>query len=68
MVGVFGARLDFSSATDSYRRVKPRRSFPVHDSVLSQIGKSMTPARIEAVTKQGGGEFFVLGAGESLDL
>ena len=53
---------------DYVLEVKPRRSFPVHDSVLSQIGKSMTQARIQAVTEQNGGEFFVLEAGESTDL
>ena len=60
--------LKIGDAMDYVLEVKPRRSFPVHDSVLSQIGKTMTQARIEAVTKQGGGEFFVLEAGESFDL
>jgi len=60
--------LKIGDAMDYVLEVKPRRSFPVHDSVLSQIGKSMTQARIDAVTTQGGGEFFVLEAGESLDL
>ena len=60
--------LKIGDAMDYVLEVKPRRSFPVHDSVLSQIGKTMTQARIEAVTKQGGGEFFVLEAGESTDL
>jgi L-ascorbate metabolism protein UlaG (beta-lactamase superfamily) len=60
--------LKIGDAMDYVLEIKPRRSFPVHDSVLSQIGKGMTQARIEAVTKQGGGEFFVLEAGESIDL
>ena len=60
--------LKIGEAMDYVLDVKPRRSFPVHEAVLSQIGKSMTQARIEAVTAQGGGEFFVLEAGESFDL
>lgn len=60
--------LKIGDAMDYVLEVKPRRSFPVHDAVLSQIGKGMTQARIEAVTQQNGGEFFVLEAGESLDL
>jgi L-ascorbate metabolism protein UlaG (beta-lactamase superfamily) len=60
--------LKIGDAMDYVLELKPRRSFPVHDSVLSQIGKGMTQARIEAVTQQGGGEFFVLEAGESIDL
>ncbi len=60
--------LKIGDAMDYVLEVKPRRSFPVHDAVLSQIGKGMTQARIEAVTQQGGGDFFVLEAGESADL
>ena len=60
--------LKIGDAMDYVLEVKPKRSFPVHDSVLSQIGKSMTQARIQAVTEQNGGEFFVLEAGESTDL
>ncbi|MCU1410764.1 MAG: fold metallo-hydrolase [Rhodoglobus sp.] len=60
--------LKIGEAMDYVLEVKPRRSFPVHEAVLSQIGKTMTQARIEAVTTQGGGEFFVLEAGESFDL
>jgi L-ascorbate metabolism protein UlaG (beta-lactamase superfamily) len=60
--------LKIGEAMDYVLAVKPRRAFPVHDAVLSQIGKGMTRERIEAVTRQGGGEFVVLEAGESLDL
>ena len=60
--------LKIGDAMDYVLEVKPRRSFPVHDAVLSQIGKTMTQARIEAVTAQNGGEFFVLDSGESRDL
>ncbi|MCU1439021.1 MAG: fold metallo-hydrolase [Rhodoglobus sp.] len=60
--------LKIGEAMDYVLAVKPRRSFPVHEMVLSQVGKTMTQGRIEAVTTQGGGEFFVLEPGESLDL
>jgi L-ascorbate metabolism protein UlaG (beta-lactamase superfamily) len=60
--------LKIGEAMDYVLAIKPKRSFPVHEAVLSQIGKSMTQARIEAMTVQGGGEFFVLEPGESLDL
>lgn len=60
--------LKIGDAMDYVLEVGPQRSFPVHDSGLSQIGKGMTRTRIETVTKQGGGEFFVLEAGESIDL
>ena len=60
--------LKIGDAMDYVLEVKPRRSFPVHEAVLSQIGKTMTQARIEAATAQGGGEFFLLEAGESFDL
>lgn len=60
--------LKIGEAMDYVLEVGPRRSFPIHEAVLSQIGKTMTQARIEAVTQQGGGEFFVLEPGESLEL
>jgi hypothetical protein len=60
--------LKIGEAMDYVLAVAPRRSFTVHEMVLSQVGKTMTRARIEAVTTQGGGEFFVLEPGESLDL
>ena len=60
--------LKIGEAMDYVLAVKPRRAFPVHEAVLSQIGKAMTQSRIEAVTQQGGGEFFVLEPGESFDL
>jgi L-ascorbate metabolism protein UlaG (beta-lactamase superfamily) len=60
--------LKIGEAMDYVLAIKPRRSIPVHEMVLSQIGKTMTHARIEAMTVQGGGEFFALEPGESLDL
>ncbi|MET0590018.1 MAG: MBL fold metallo-hydrolase [Naasia sp.] len=48
--------------------IAPKRSFPMHDMVLSQAGKNIHFARIDDATKQGGGEFFPLQPGEVLDL
>jgi L-ascorbate metabolism protein UlaG (beta-lactamase superfamily) len=48
--------------------VKPRRSFPIHEMVLSRAGKDLSNARIGWATEQGGGEFFPLEPGDSLDL
>jgi len=53
---------------DYVLEVGPKRAFPVHDMVLSQVGKTMTQARIEAMTQQGDGEFFVLEPTESTEL
>lgn len=60
--------LKIGDAMDYTLAIKPRHAFPVHDAPLSQIGKTMTRARIEWATQQGGGEFHVLEPGESLDL
>lgn len=60
--------LKIGDAMDYVLAVAPRNTLPVHEMVLSQIGKAMTNARIEAVTAQVGGRFHLLEAGESLDL
>jgi L-ascorbate metabolism protein UlaG (beta-lactamase superfamily) len=48
--------------------VKPKRVFPVHEATLSQIGRNMVNGRIEWAAQRGGGEMFVLEAGESSDI
>ena len=60
--------LKIGDAMDYVLAVKPRHSVPVHEAVLSQIGKTMAHGRIEAVTVQGGGEFHALEPGESLEV
>jgi hypothetical protein len=40
----------------------------VHEAVLSQIGRNLGNDRLRNATEQGGGEFVVLEAGESLEL
>jgi L-ascorbate metabolism protein UlaG (beta-lactamase superfamily) len=53
---------------DYLLEVKPKRVFPVHEAVLSQIGRNMVMTRIEWAAAQGGGEAFVLEAGESTEI
>ena len=60
--------LKIGDAMDYVLAVAPRRSFPVHEAVLSQIGKTMAGERIETVTRLGGGEYVTLAAGQSIDV
>lgn len=60
--------LKIGEVMDFVTAVAPRRSFPVHEMVLSAAGKSMSNARVKLVTEAGGGEFFALEPGESMGL
>lgn len=60
--------LKIAEVMDYVAAVAPRRSFPVHEMVLSAAGKNMSNARIGSVTEAGGGEFFPLEPGQSIDL
>jgi L-ascorbate metabolism protein UlaG (beta-lactamase superfamily) len=60
--------LKIGEVIDYVLAVKPRRSFPAHEMVLSVSGKGMSNGRIKAATEQNGGEFFPLEPGESLDI
>jgi len=60
--------LKIAESMDYVTAVAPKRSFPTHEMVLSVIGKNMANDRIESMTRAGGGEFFALEPGESLDL
>jgi len=60
--------LKIGDVIDYVEAIKPRQSLPVHEAVLSTIGKNMANARVEAATVKGGGEFFPLEAEESLEL
>lgn len=60
--------LKIGDAMDFVLAVKPQRVFPIHEAVLSQIGRTMTHSRIKAVTEAGGGQFFPLEPGGSLEL
>jgi len=48
--------------------VKPKRSFPTHEMVLSRAGKDMSNGRIAWATEQNGGEHFPLEPGDTIDL
>lgn len=48
--------------------VQPKRSFPIHEMVLSRAGKDLSNARIAWATEQHGGEHFALEPGDTLDL
>ena len=60
--------LRIGEVMDYVMAVKPHRSFPVHEMVLSVAGKTMSNARIQWSAEAGGGEFFALEPGESIDL
>ena len=60
--------MKMSEAMDYIFAIKPKRSFPTHEMLLSRAGKDLSNSRYENVTKLGGGEFFPLEPGDSLDL
>ncbi|MBO0979474.1 MBL fold metallo-hydrolase [Microbacterium sp. SD291] len=60
--------LKIGEAMDYVLAVQPRRAFGTHDMTLSVIGKGMHRARLQWATEQGGGEFFALEPGDTLDI
>lgn len=60
--------LKIGDVMDYVTAVAPKRSFPVHEMVLSTIGKSLSNARIKSATESVGGEFFALQPGEDIDV
>ncbi|UJP11216.1 MBL fold metallo-hydrolase [Microbacterium sp. KUDC0406] len=60
--------LKIGEAMDYVLAVAPRRAFGVHDMTLSVIGRDMHRGRLQWATEHGGGEFFALEPGDSLDL
>lgn len=60
--------LKIGDAMDYVMAVKPKRAFPVHEMVLSAAGKGMANDRLTWASEQGGGSYFVLEPGESIDL
>jgi len=53
---------------DYVLEVAPRRSFPVHECVNSDLGNQMAFARIKQTTEEGGGTFLPVTAGDEVDL
>jgi len=60
--------LKIGEVMDFIAAVSPARTIPMHDMVLSQIGKNLHYARIKDATELAGGEFFPLQPNESIDL
>ena len=60
--------LKIGEAIDYVLAVAPKRAFPVHEMVLSVIGKNMGNDRLKTATEAGGGEFYVVEPGGTLDL
>ncbi|CAN5212051.1 MBL fold metallo-hydrolase [soil metagenome] len=60
--------LKIGDAMDFVLEVKPKRAFYAHDMTLSVAGKSMHAERLAWATEQGGGDFFPLEVGETLDI
>ncbi len=60
--------LKIGDVIDFVEAIKPRKALPVHEAVLSVIGKNMANGRVEAATTRNGGEFFALETEESLEL
>ena len=60
--------MKISEAMDYIFAIKPKRSFPTHEMLLSRAGKDLSNARFQNVTELSGGEFFPLEPGDSLDL
>lgn len=60
--------LKIGEVMDYVMAIKPKRSFPTHEMVLSRAGKDLSNARIKSATEEVGGEFFPLEPHEALDL
>ncbi|MFD5225285.1 MBL fold metallo-hydrolase [Microbacterium sp. NPDC058342] len=60
--------LKIGEAMDFVLAVAPKRCFGTHDMTLSTIGRGMHQERLRWATEQGGGRFFELVPGDSLDL
>jgi L-ascorbate metabolism protein UlaG (beta-lactamase superfamily) len=60
--------MKISEAMDYVLTVKPKRAFPVHELVLSTIGKGLSNDRLSWATQEVGGEYFILEPSETLDL
>lgn len=63
-----GPWLKIGDAIDYVLAVAPRRAFGTHDRPLSDVGLQMHRQRLQWATEQGGGEFFTLDPGDSLEL
>ncbi|RFA08507.1 MBL fold metallo-hydrolase [Subtercola boreus] len=60
--------LKIGDAMDFVLEVAPKRAFPTHEMTLSAAGKGIGGERLQWATEQGGGEYFPLTPGDTLDL
>lgn len=60
--------LKIGDVMDYVAELAPQRAFPVHEMVLSTIGKTLSNARIKSSVEAAGGKFFALEPGDELDL
>jgi len=60
--------LKISEAMDYVLEIAPKRALPVHEAVLSVAGKGLTNQRLSWAVEQGGGEYFAVEPGQSIDL
>lgn len=60
--------LKIGESMDYVLEVKPKRAFATHEMVLSVTGKNLANDRLAWATAQGGGEYFALQPGDTLDL
>ena len=60
--------LKIGEVMDYVAAAKPKRSFPTHEMINSVIGNGMANGRIQALTEAGGGEFFALTAGDTVEI
>lgn len=60
--------LKIAEAIDYVTQVRPKRAFGTHDGVLSAAGTGLAHERLRAATEAGGGEYFALAAGDSIEI
>jgi L-ascorbate metabolism protein UlaG (beta-lactamase superfamily) len=60
--------LKIGETMDYVAEAKPKRSFPTHEMINSVLGNNMANGRIKEVTEAGGGEFFALTPGDTVEI
>jgi L-ascorbate metabolism protein UlaG (beta-lactamase superfamily) len=60
--------LRISDVMDFVEAVRPQRTFPTHNALLSDVGHQLYNSRIQELTEKQGGEFRFLTPGQSWDI
>lgn len=60
--------LKIGDVIDYLNLVKPKKAFPTHNALLSDIGHNLQNTRIQQVVEENGGEFRYLKPGDSWEL